>query len=116
MLGGIEETSASFEARSAPQSYPTAGGVQQWASLPRTSVELTRSASSRRMAGFCAQRKFCLFKSSRKHYRRTIVQLPQQRVRLGDLRQLWCGREAFEGRQERGVGLGGTADRFVKLG
>jgi hypothetical protein len=26
MIGGIEETSASFEARSAPRSYPTAGG------------------------------------------------------------------------------------------
>src|SRR6201988_3224224 len=29
MIGGIEETSASFEARSAPRSYPTAGGAQQ---------------------------------------------------------------------------------------
>jgi hypothetical protein len=28
MIGGIEETSASFEARSAPRSYPTAGGAQ----------------------------------------------------------------------------------------
>jgi len=28
MIGGIEETSASFEARSAPRSYPPAGGVQ----------------------------------------------------------------------------------------
>ena len=28
MIGGIEETSASFEARSAPRSHPTAGGVQ----------------------------------------------------------------------------------------
>src|SRR4051794_27781614 len=28
MSGGIEETSASFEARSAPRSYPTAGGAQ----------------------------------------------------------------------------------------
>ena len=27
MIGGIEETSASFEARSAPRSYPTASGV-----------------------------------------------------------------------------------------
>src|SRR6516165_7499796 len=35
MIGGIEETSASFEARSAPRSYPTAGGGQQWPSLPR---------------------------------------------------------------------------------
>src|SRR6516162_3081407 len=26
MIGGIEETSASFEARSAPRSYPTSGG------------------------------------------------------------------------------------------
>src|SRR6202521_2414781 len=26
MIGGIEEASASFEARSAPRSYPTAGG------------------------------------------------------------------------------------------
>src|SRR4029077_3358116 len=37
MIGGIEETSASFEARSAPRSYPTAGGAQQWASLPPSS-------------------------------------------------------------------------------
>ena len=30
MSGGIEETSASFEARSAPRSYPTAAGGQLW--------------------------------------------------------------------------------------
>src|SRR6516164_7241916 len=35
MIGGIEETSASFEARSAPRSYPTAGGARQLALLPR---------------------------------------------------------------------------------
>jgi hypothetical protein len=29
MIGRVEETSASFEARSAPRSYPTAGGAQQ---------------------------------------------------------------------------------------
>jgi hypothetical protein len=29
------ETSASFEARHAPLSYPTAGGDQRWSSLPR---------------------------------------------------------------------------------
>ena len=29
------ETSASFEARYAPLSYPTAGGDQQWSSLPQ---------------------------------------------------------------------------------
>ena len=34
MLGGIEETSASFEARSAPQSHPTGGESQQWLSYP----------------------------------------------------------------------------------
>jgi hypothetical protein len=28
MIGRIEETSASFEARSAPRLYPTAGGAQ----------------------------------------------------------------------------------------
>jgi hypothetical protein len=28
MIGGVEETSASFEARSAPRLYPTAGGVR----------------------------------------------------------------------------------------
>src|SRR5262252_1528177 len=36
MIGGIEETSASFEARSAPRSHPTAGGGWQQPSLPRT--------------------------------------------------------------------------------
>jgi hypothetical protein len=35
MIGGIEETSASFEARSAPRSYPTAGGEKQFSFLPR---------------------------------------------------------------------------------
>src|SRR3954471_7501188 len=34
MRGGIEETSASFEARSAPRSYPTGGESQQWLSYP----------------------------------------------------------------------------------
>ena len=29
MIGGIEETSASFESRSAPRYYPTAGGGAQ---------------------------------------------------------------------------------------
>ena len=29
------ETSASFEARYAPLSYPTAGGDQRWSSLPQ---------------------------------------------------------------------------------
>ena len=43
MIGGIEETSASFEARSSPRSYPTAEGARQRASLPRTS---TRSGIS----------------------------------------------------------------------
>src|SRR6516162_7153499 len=51
MIGGIEETSASFEARSAPRSYPTAGGVQQWASLPRSSVEPSGSIVAVRTAG-----------------------------------------------------------------
>src|SRR5215470_13716988 len=36
MIGGIEETSASFEARSAPRSYPTQAGI-------RPSVELQAS-------------------------------------------------------------------------
>src|SRR5713101_1921732 len=35
MIGGTVETSASFEARYAPLSYPTAGGDQRWSSLPR---------------------------------------------------------------------------------
>jgi hypothetical protein len=35
MIGGIEETSASFEARSAPRSYPTAGGEEQSSFLVR---------------------------------------------------------------------------------
>jgi hypothetical protein len=35
MIGRVEETSASFEARSAPRLYPTAGGARQLASLPR---------------------------------------------------------------------------------
>jgi putative tryptophan/tyrosine transport system substrate-binding protein len=35
MIGRVEETSASFEARFAPRLYPTAGGARQLASLPR---------------------------------------------------------------------------------
>jgi hypothetical protein len=36
MIGGIEETSASFEARSAPRSYPT---IPRGASLERKMVD-----------------------------------------------------------------------------
>jgi hypothetical protein len=36
---GAVETSASFEARYAPLSYPTAGGDQRWSSLPQHAVE-----------------------------------------------------------------------------
>src|SRR3979490_2796389 len=43
MIGGIEETSASFEARSAPRSYPTAGGGWQQPSLPRTVLGVSAS-------------------------------------------------------------------------
>jgi hypothetical protein len=35
MIGRVEETTASFEARVAPRLYPTAGGARQLASLPR---------------------------------------------------------------------------------
>src|SRR5262249_14040447 len=35
MIERVVETSASFEARSAPRSYSPAGGDQQWSSLPR---------------------------------------------------------------------------------
>src|SRR6266436_2974216 len=38
MIGGIEETSASCEARSAPRSYPTAEGEEKSSSLPRPSA------------------------------------------------------------------------------
>jgi hypothetical protein len=52
MIGGTVETSASFEARSAPLSYPTAGGDQRWSSLPRqlscfrAGISPVKSASS----------------------------------------------------------------------
>jgi hypothetical protein len=42
MIGGTVETSASFEARYAPLSYPTAGGDQRWSSLPRPLGPLSR--------------------------------------------------------------------------
>ena len=35
MIGGIEETSASFEARSAPRSYPRVGGGRPCPASPR---------------------------------------------------------------------------------
>ena len=49
MIGRVEETSASFEARSAPRFYPTAGGARQLASLPRRrrQPKLARSAGAR---------------------------------------------------------------------
>src|SRR6516162_277238 len=56
MIGGIEETSASFEARSAPRSYPTAGGVQQWASLPRSRVSCRLVHRNERQPCFLALR------------------------------------------------------------
>src|SRR5580704_12214028 len=46
MIGGIEETSASFEARSAPRSYPTAGGARNGHPYrdPRPLAEAKKSA------------------------------------------------------------------------
>src|SRR5262249_52817331 len=45
MIGGIEETSASCEARSAPRSYPTGGGrpspATRWARHESASLPLT---------------------------------------------------------------------------
>src|SRR5262252_2538886 len=58
MIGGIEETSASFEARSAPRSYPTAGGVQQWASLVRCGLIGGPSCIVRRSAAVGDNRTF----------------------------------------------------------
>ena len=45
MIGGIEETSASFEARSAPRSYPTTLG--SWSGLK------SRSAAASRLTQMC---------------------------------------------------------------
>ena len=49
MIGRVEETSASFEARSAPRLYPTAGGAMKIASLPllrrRTLIALLGGAT-----------------------------------------------------------------------
>jgi hypothetical protein len=49
MIGGMVETSASFEARYAPLSHPTAGGVRQLASLPRPQPQCFERASTRRV-------------------------------------------------------------------
>src|SRR5580698_6501439 len=48
MIGGTVETSASFEARYAPLSYPTAGGDQRWSSLPRQLRALRRISTDKR--------------------------------------------------------------------
>src|SRR5215470_11202332 len=56
MIGGIEETSASFEARSAPRSYPTDSdirpGVELYASKPQlfclAAYSITSSAMARK--------------------------------------------------------------------
>src|SRR5215469_16543960 len=47
MIGGTVETSASFEARYAPLSYPTAGGAERSASLPRPKLEAAERAKER---------------------------------------------------------------------
>jgi len=39
MIGGTVETSASFEARYAPLSYPT-GGDQRWSFLPQQLIQI----------------------------------------------------------------------------
>src|SRR3974390_3462683 len=43
MIGRVEETSASFEARSAPRLYPPSGGARQLASLPRQAADVFES-------------------------------------------------------------------------
>src|SRR4051794_19406601 len=48
MSGGIEETSASFEARSAPRSYPT-GGTAEW--LRDTLAQVSPPATIARAGG-----------------------------------------------------------------
>ena len=46
MIGGIEETSASFEARSAPRSYPTDSEVKfALAALPTSEFGTFRTSS-----------------------------------------------------------------------
>ena len=46
LIGGIEETSASFEARSAPRSYPTTSGI-------RAARVYLRDASGEWLLKFC---------------------------------------------------------------
>ena len=57
MTGGIEETSASFEARSAPRSYPTYGnwddGCGQTTLVPRCNATVPASSKSAISAGTC---------------------------------------------------------------
>ena len=42
-------------------------------------------------------------------------QLPEQRLRLGDLGHLWRRRKAFEGQRQSGVAFGSTTGRLVEL-
>ncbi len=53
MIGGIEETSASFEARSAPRSYPTAGVV-----LPARTCTIRQDCPSGRASA--PERRTCM--------------------------------------------------------
>ena len=50
LIGGIEETSASFEARSAPRSYPTKPEIAQIC-VPRKPTELRPIAEARWLLG-----------------------------------------------------------------
>jgi len=52
MIGRIEETSASFEARSAPRSYPTVSEVEQRSNAP--------SCASRYLGMHLCVRRMCL--------------------------------------------------------
>ena len=56
MIGGIEETSASFEARSAPRSYPTEGGGVKLPSATRLLLTFERRVDADRMATALAER------------------------------------------------------------
>jgi len=91
MTGGIEETSASFEARSAPRSYPTYGnwddGCGQTTLVPRCNATVPASSKSAISAGTCCPKSPPITRGDRGFesisLQRRVIQTRSSRVRPG---------------------------------
>ena len=88
MIGGIEETSASFEARSAPRSYPTAGGACNETHVPIATHDNRAHRLLRRMSPVPARMRGAGIARSRplsRQYRKTFVRPQSDAIADGAL-------------------------------